>query len=181
MPLSNTSHEENRSILTDELRLIPQWSIGLAIFSFVAVQYIFWVVMPAHTHHPGAPRGLHAFFAISWGEYAVLNALAIGYVSKDALRRGMSRPFWMLVCLLAPGGVGAVLYFLMRQPIISTCPACATPVHSDYHFCPQCNFHLSASCGICYRGARLTDLYCVHCGHDLAQDNTPERLRVFHG
>jgi hypothetical protein len=181
MSPSRNQNPENHASLSDELRMIPQWSIGLAVLSFLAVQYVFWVVLPAHRHHAPPPAGLHAYFAVSWGAYAALYSLTIGYVSKDAPRRSMSLGFWILVCLLTPGGIGAVLYFLMRLPIVSTCPACSTPVHSEFHFCPQCAFQISASCGECHRSARVTDLYCVHCGHDLAKDNTPARLRAFHG
>ena len=177
----HSHNPEKQTSLSEELRMIPRWSIGLAVLSFLAVQYVFWVVMPAHRHHPGPPAGFHFYFAVSWGAYAALYSLAIGYVSQDAPRRSMSLAFWVLVCLLTPGGIGAVLYFLMRQPIVSTCPACSTPVHSEFHFCPQCAFQISASCGQCFRGVHVTDVYCVHCGHDLAKDNTPARLRAYHG
>jgi len=181
MPFPQFHNSEPRTTVSDEIALIPLWSIAAALVCFVFVQYVFWVYMPAHRHHPPLAPGLHAFFSISWGEYAALNALAIGYVSKDAVRRGMGAAFWMLICLVAPGGVGAVMYFLLRQPIISKCPACSTEVHAEYHFCPQCAFQIGNSCGVCYRSARVTDQYCVYCGHDLAKDNTPARLRAFIG
>jgi predicted amidophosphoribosyltransferase len=72
-----------------------------------------------------------------------------------------------------------VLYFLLRQPIASACPVCQTPVHSEYHFCPQCSFQVANSCGVCFRSARVTDQFCVYCGHELAKDGTPSRLRAF--
>lgn len=181
MPFSRPQDAEIHASLTDELKLIPLWSVCLAILGFLLTQYFFWVVAPANRHHPGPPTGFHAFFAISWGEYAALYALAIGYVSKDAARRNMSVPFWMVACVVAPGGIGAVLYFLLRQPIASFCPVCTTPIHSEYHFCPQCAFQVANSCGVCFRSARTTDQFCVHCGHELAKDNTPSRLRVFQG
>jgi predicted amidophosphoribosyltransferase len=123
--------------------------------------------------------GMRIYFALSWGALASLYMLMVGYVSKDSPRRGMSARIWMIVCLVMPGGIGAVLYFLLRQPIISLCPACGTRVQSEYHFCPQCAYQVSASCGKCYRSVRITDLYCVHCGHDLASDNRPARLHAF--
>jgi predicted amidophosphoribosyltransferase len=72
-----------------------------------------------------------------------------------------------------------VLYFLLRQPILSTCPACGIHVEGDYHYCPQCAYQLAGCCRNCYRSARITDLYCVHCGHDLASDHPPARLQLF--
>jgi hypothetical protein len=163
----------------DELRLIPRWSIAAAIFAFVVMQYIFWVILPAQRHHPGPPIGLRLYFAISWSALASLYMLMIGYVSNDSPLRGMSVRLWMVICLVMPGGIGAVLYFLLRQPVISLCPACGTHVESEYHFCPQCAYQVSASCGKCYRSTRITDLYCVHCGHDLASDHPPARLHAF--
>jgi predicted amidophosphoribosyltransferase len=104
----------------------------------------------------------------------------VGFVSKDAPRRAMSSRFWMLICFVMPGGIGAVLYFLLRAPLVSSCPACGTHVQNDFHFCPQCNYQLTASCGNCFRTVRATDQYCTRCGHELERDQMPARLRV-HG
>jgi predicted amidophosphoribosyltransferase len=102
----------------------------------------------------------------------------VGYVSKDAPRRAMSARFWIALCFVMPGGIGAVLYFLLRQPEVSRCPACSTHVQSDFHFCPQCNYQLAASCGHCFRTVRTTDQFCTRCGHELSTDHMPARLRV---
>lgn len=168
---------EDSPQLRDELRLIPRWSLVLAALAFVGVEYLWWVIVPEHRHHPAPPLGLRVYFALTWGALAALYMLMIGYVSKDAPRRLMNPQAWMLVCFVMPAGVGSVLYFLLRQPIVSSCPACRTPIQSDFHFCPQCACQVSAACGNCYRSARPTDLFCVHCGHDLTADNVPARLR----
>jgi Zn ribbon nucleic-acid-binding protein len=49
----------------------------------------------------------------------------------------------------------------------------------DFHFCPQCQFQMAPACGQCFRSVQITDVYCVQCGHDLAQDQTPARLRAY--
>jgi hypothetical protein len=164
---------------TDEMRLIPRWSVAFAVAAFAVVEYFFWVVIPANRHHEPPPIGFRLYFALSCGALAALYVLMVGYVSQDAPRRAMSLRFWIAICLIMPGGIGSVLYFLLRQPIVSRCPACGTRIQSDFHFCPQCACQVSASCGKCYRGVSMTDLFCVHCGHDLAADNTPARLRAF--
>lgn len=171
--------EEVPTSFSSELQLIPRWSVAAAILAFVVMEYLFWVVFPHERHHPGPPIGLRLYFALSWGALAALYMLMVGYISNDSPRRGMSVRIWMIICLVMPGGIGAVLYFLLRQPIISLCPACGTRVQSEYHFCPQCAYQVSASCGNCYRSVRITDVYCVHCGHDLASDNRPARLHAF--
>ncbi|HSY71343.1 MAG TPA: zinc ribbon domain-containing protein [Alloacidobacterium sp.] len=172
--------EEQATTFSSELKLIPRWSVAAAVLTFVVMQYLFWIVFPQEHRHPPAPMGLRIYFALSWGTLASLYMLMVGYVSRDSPRRGMSARIWMIVCLVMPGGIGAVLYFLLRQPIISLCPACNTRVQSEYHYCPQCAYQVSASCGNCYRSVRVTDLYCVSCGHDLASDNRPARLHAFH-
>lgn len=162
----------------NDARLIPTWSILVAIAAFVGVEYYFWMVLPEYRHHPGPPLGLRIYFNLSWGLLAALYSLIIGYVSKDAPRRSMSARFWMVLCFVMPGGIGAVLYFLLRQPLVSRCPACRTFVQSDFHFCPQCNYQLTASCGNCFRTVRATDSYCTRCGHELSADHMPARLRI---
>lgn len=161
----------------EDTRLVPVWSIVLAAAVFVLVEYYFWLVFPSTGHHV-PPLGLRIYLNLSWGLVASLYFLMVGYVSKDAPRRAMSSRFWMLICFVMPGGIGAVLYFLLRAPLVSQCPACGTHVQSDFHFCPQCNYQLTANCGNCFRTVRATDRYCTRCGHELASDHLPARLHL---
>lgn len=158
--------------------MIPIWSMVAAGLAFVLVEYYFWMIAPAHRHHPASALGFRLYFNLSWGTLAALYFLMIGYVSKDAPRRAMSTRFWMLICFVMPAGIGAVLYFLLREPIVSRCPACGTHVLGEFHFCPQCAYQMTASCGNCYRTVRATDQFCTCCGHELAADHMPARLRL---
>jgi hypothetical protein len=165
---------------SEEMKLVLRWSLALAVLVFVLLECFFWVWVPAHRHHPASmPVGLRFYLTLSWSALGALYVLMVGYVSRDAPRRSMSSRLWIITCLVMPGGIGAVLYFLLRQPVVSSCPACGTRIQSDFHFCPQCAYQVAASCGRCYRTVGLTDQYCVPCGHDLAVDNTPARLRAF--
>ena len=164
--------------VNDDARLIPMWSVVIAVAAFVAVEYYFWLVLPDQRHHPAPPLGFRIYFNVSWGLLAALYFLMVGYVSKDAPRRAMSSRFWIAICFVMPGGIGAVLYFLLRAPMVSRCPACSTHVQSDFHFCPQCDYRLTASCGNCFRTVRGSDQFCTTCGHELAADHMPARLRV---
>jgi hypothetical protein len=168
---------EPQSITVNEdERLIPVWSIVAAILAFGLVEYYFWFILPDGKHP--MPLALRIYFDISWGLLAALYFLMVGYVSKDAPRRAMSSRFWIVICFVMPGGIGAVLYFLLRAPAVSRCPACSTHVQNDFHFCPQCDYRLAASCGNCFRTVRGTDQFCTQCGHELAKDHMPARLRV---
>jgi len=160
----------------DELSLIPGWSIALAVVGFLAAQYLFHYVMP---HHKPEMLPMRLMMSYSCGTLLASYVLMVGYVSRDVRRRGMPAALWMLIVIIMPGGVGAVVYFLLRQPRLTRCPHCSTEVASTYHFCPQCQFQMAPVCGQCFRGVQITDVYCTQCGHDLAEDHSPARLRVF--
>jgi hypothetical protein len=162
--------------VNEDARLIPVWSIVVAAAAFALVEYYVWLVLPAGHHPP--PLVLRIYFNLSWGLLAALYVLMVGYVSKDAPRRAMSSRFWIIICLVMPGGIGTVLYFLLRQPEVSRCPSCSTHVQNDFHFCPQCNYQLAANCGHCFRTVRASDQYCTRCGHEIAVDHLPARLRT---
>jgi len=161
---------------TDDLGMIPVWSILLAIAAFVAMQYLFHGVLP-HKKHEMLPMRL--LMGYSWGTLVASYILLVGYVSRDVKRRNMSAGLWMLIVILMPGGIGAVVYFLLRQPMLSRCPHCSTEIASSYNFCPQCQFQMAPVCGQCFRGVEITDVYCKQCGHDLQEDQVPARLRAF--
>ncbi len=178
-PQHRNTSDEQLPTLTSELQLIPRWSIAAAAAAFVAVLYLFLVVLPRnHTHHQ-FPIGLRLYFALSWSALSALYMLMVGYICRDTVRRGMRARVWIVVCLVLPGGIGSVLYFLLRQPLITLCPACSTRVQSSYHFCPQCAYQLEASCRRCYSSMGLTDRFCVECGYDRASEETPQRLYAF--
>ena len=110
--------------MNEDERLFPIWSIVAASLAFLLVEYYFWVVAPGQRHHPPPALGLRLYFNLSWGVVSALYFLMVGYISKDSPRRGMSPRFWMVVCFVMPAGIGAVLYFLLRQPEVSRCPSC---------------------------------------------------------
>lgn len=164
--------------LTSELKLVPAWSVAAAACAFTAVLYLFWVVVPAHRHHE-PPLGLRLYFALSWSALSALYLLMVGYISQDTRRRAMRARLWIVVCLVLPGGIGAVLYFLLRAPVVAFCPACGTRVAASYHYCPQCVYQLQANCRRCFGTMNLTDRFCVSCGMDRVAEEAPQRLYAF--
>ncbi len=174
--LPASGHGDRARDREDELSMIPLWSMLLAVAAFAAVQYLFHGVLPHHKHELLPMRLLMGY---SWGTAISGYILLVGYVSRDVKRRNMSPGLWMLIVILMPGGIGAVVYFLLRQPVVSRCPHCSTEIPTHFHFCPQCQFQLAPVCGRCFRGTQITDVYCVQCGHDLAQDHAPARLRAY--
>ncbi|HEY0263121.1 MAG TPA: zinc ribbon domain-containing protein [Granulicella sp.] len=159
-----------------ELDMIPGWSIVLAIVVFAFTQYLFHGVLP---HHRAELLPMRLLMGWSSGAAVASYVLLVGYVSRDVKRRGMSAPLWLLIVILMPGGIGGVVYFLLRQPILSRCPHCSTEIAASYNFCPQCQFQMAPVCGQCFSSVQITDVFCIRCGHDLAEDHAPARLRAY--
>jgi hypothetical protein len=127
---------------------------------------------------PAAEAG-HLIFSYTTSAALASYVLLIGYVSRDVKRRHMSASLWVLIVLVMPGGIGAIVYFLLRQPLMTRCPHCTTELTEGVHFCPQCRFQVAPVCGQCFRGVQITDAYCPQCGHDVAEDLAPARLRAY--
>jgi Double zinc ribbon len=178
-PRQHSARSAVETNASDDLGMIPWWSVVLAITAFAGMQYVFFGHI---ARGPGPQRSfgpMHFLMAYSWGTLVASYVLLIGYVSRDVKRRNMQPALWMLMVVLMPGGIGAVVYFLLRQPILSRCPHCSTEIAASYHFCPQCSFQMAPVCGQCFRGVEITDVYCKQCGHDLEKDQVPARLRAF--
>ena len=161
----------------DSLKMIPLWSVILATLVFLAVVYVFNSAPPPHRRPGSLP--MHIIFTYTTGTALASYILLVGYVSRDVKRRNMPAALWMLIAVVMPAGLGAVVYFLLRQPIMMRCPNCTTELTASVHFCPQCQFQVAPVCGQCFRGVQITDVYCTQCGHDLAEDGAPARLRAY--
>lgn len=161
----------------DNLQMIPVWSIVLAVIVFVGSMYFFNHAPPPRRRPGSLP--MHFIMGYTTGAALASYVLLVGYVSRDVKRRNMSAALWMLIVVVMPGGIGAVVYFLLRQPTMIRCPNCATELTAGVHFCPQCRFQVAPVCGQCFRGVQITDAYCPQCGHDVAEDHAPARLRTY--
>lgn len=168
------------SLLREELRLIPAWSYALAVVAFTFGQYFVHVLLPHHHQGNSSPIGMRVFWGISWGAVLAVYALLIGYISRDAKRRNMNAGLWCLAAVFMPGAIGTVVYFLLRQPLITPCPACNSGIEAGANFCSQCRFQVGLLCMQCFGGVRPTEVYCGRCGHNLAEDPVPARLRAMH-
>jgi Double zinc ribbon/Phospholipase_D-nuclease N-terminal len=174
---SDSSTDSERSVGEDGLKMIPLWSIILAVLVFCGTMYFFNRTPPPHRRPGSLP--MHLIFSYTTGTALASYVLLLGYVSRDVKRRNMSAALWMLIVMVMPGGIGAVVYFLLRQPIMMRCPHCTTELPASVHFCPQCQFQVAPVCGQCFRGVQITDVYCAQCGHEVAEDHAPARLRAY--
>lgn len=174
---TSDAHEPHEFDEGDSLRLLPLWSIIVAILVFVGSQWFFDSAPPPHRRPGSVP--MHLIMGYMTSAALASYVLLVGYVSRDVKRRNMQAALWILIAVVMPGGIGAVVYFLLRQPVLIRCPHCSTELTSGVHFCPQCRFQVAPVCGQCFRGLQITDAFCPQCGHDVAQDSAPVRLRAY--
>jgi zinc-ribbon domain len=168
----------------DELRIIPRW-----LMAIVGVLYVIalGIAIPVNLAQRLNPYGNDMFppelrdhpvwasFALAGIVTAVSLCMAaiifmVGYVNRDAKRRGMNSGLWtFLVLIFLPAYIfiGFVIYFLMREPLPYPCPACGNSVGARFNFCPNCKCNLHPACPQCRREIAETDKYCPYCGNDL--------------
>ena len=162
---------ETRTGLSAEIKIIPAWAWALAGVAFVAAQWYFNIAVLRHAHPPAA--WCRPVLGVLAGFFGGCYLLLIGYVCRDAARRGMSSLLWTLVVVLIPNGMGFLLYFILRQSLRSACPQCGSAVQAGFNFCPRCNYKLSPSCPQCQRLVGASDVYCPYCGASLRNPAGP--------
>jgi RNA polymerase subunit RPABC4/transcription elongation factor Spt4 len=155
---------ENQSIFARELKIVPTWAWVLAGICFVAAQIFFNVVLPHHHPVGGPPAWARPLLGLLAGIGGACYLLIIGYINRDAKRRGMSPALWTIVAILIPNALGILLYFVLRQPLHSACPKCGHAVQSGFAFCPQCSQKLGLNCPQCQRIVTSDDIFCPYCG-----------------
>ncbi len=162
---------ETASGFRAELKIIPGWAWVLAAITFLAAQWYFNIPL-AHQASP-PPAWARPLLGILAGLGGVAFLALIGYVNRDAKRRGMSPVLWTIVVIIIPNALGFILYFILRQPLRSACPQCGYFVQSGFNFCPRCSCKLSPSCPQCQRMVSASDIYCPYCGSELRNQAAP--------
>lgn len=158
-------NEELQTGPAAEIRIIPKWAWVLAGIAFVAMQFVFNVILARQSDAP--PAWARPLLGLLTGIVVACFLLFIGYINRDAKRRGMSPILWTVVAIMIPNAMGIILYFVLRQPLRSACPQCGNAIQRAYNFCPRCNCKLSPSCPQCQRIVGVNDLYCPFCGTQL--------------
>jgi MFS family permease len=176
----------------EEFRIIPRWLVAIVILLFLAAQAIALLanieaarnggtMFPPELQNDPALASL-ALAGIVTGVSLVLASMIflIGYVNRDAKRRGMNAGLWTILAIIllpAWGFIGFVIYFLMREPLPYNCPQCGATVGARFNFCPNCKCNLHPSCPQCKREVVETDKFCPYCAYDLGSATTSETAR----
>jgi hypothetical protein len=165
---------ETPTRLSSEIKIVPLWAWALAGTVFIGAQWFFDIALVGH--HDAPPAWARPLLGLLAGIGGGCLLLLIGYINRDAKRRGMSPTLWTLVAIFIPNGLGGLLYFVLRQPLSSACPQCGCGVQAGFNFCPRCNHKLSPSCPQCQRLVGVNDVYCPYCGCSLSnpQSSAPK-------
>jgi RNA polymerase subunit RPABC4/transcription elongation factor Spt4 len=162
---------ETRTGVSSEIKVIPTWAWLLAGVGFVGAQVGFDLFIGGE---PGAPPPwarplLGLLVGLVLGCYLLL----IGYINRDAKRRGMSPVLWTIVAIIIPNALGMILYFILRQSLQTACPRCGHVMHPGFAFCPQCSYKVTPVCPQCQRSVEVSDVYCPYCGNSLRGQSIP--------
>jgi hypothetical protein len=182
--------KRERSRFRDELRIIPKWLIWTCVVLYLVALVIGLTVnLNGFADHgevfPGdeslRQQPFLSCLALAGAITAVaftLSALLfmLGYVFRDAKRRGMNPALWTLLVLILSAGyflIGLIIYLLVREPLPFTCPQCASTVNARFNFCPNCKYNLHPACPQCQREVADEDKFCPYCATELHHSPKP--------
>ena len=162
--------------LREELKVVPPlaWFIA-AVPSAVALLAGIWMASHGEMGEPpnrflmAWPVFIGTLIAVSLFVYVVL----VGYIAGDARRRGMRPVLWTLLAFFIPNAIGILLYFILREPLLRTCPRCGTGTKSTFPYCPSCGSSLAAVCPSCQSAIEPGWSHCGRCGAKLSSAANP--------
>ncbi len=102
----------------------------------------------------------------------------IGYVYGDARRRGMRYVMWTLLAIFLVNGIGIILYFILREPLLAYCSRCGAGVQHAFAFCPHCGAGVLPACPSCRRVIQPQVRFSLFgaCAHFSASSTGPQNL-----
>jgi hypothetical protein len=155
------------SRFSEETKLISGGIWALAGIVYVAMTACLLFVVS----RPSSDFGDWPGFLFAFGVPAVLffYVLFIGYVYRDAQRRGMRHIMWTLLVIFIPNAIGFILYFIFRDPILQGCPRCGADVRAGFAYCPKCGAQRAQTCPQCRRQVEPSWTHCAQCGTQLLE------------
>lgn len=151
----------------EEVGRIPglAWVIGMVLYVGLAT-----VLYLAFEQEPNPPEWLFStLFEVLIPLPLLVYVLLVGYINADARRRGMRYVMWTLLAAFIPNGIGIILYFILRDPLMVACPACGVVQHSGFAFCVACGAAIRPACPQCRHAVEAKWSNCPHCGAKLWQ------------
>jgi hypothetical protein len=154
--------------LREEMRVIPSLAWATAVVGAVIVPII--IILYLFVKEPTRETGWVLFVAlIAVGIMLMffVYILILGYIAGDARRRGMRPVLWTLLAIFIPNAIGIILYFILREPLLQSCPKCGTGSKAMFTFCPACGEALTKMCPACQGAIQPGWSHCAKCGAQL--------------
>ncbi len=104
----------------------------------VAAQWFFNIAVVRHPQPHPIPAWGRPLLGLLAGILGGCFLLLIGYINRDAKRRGISPTLWTILAIVVPNALG-MIFILLRLPLRSVCPQCGYVVQPGFSFCPHCN------------------------------------------
>ena len=156
------------SRFNDEMKIVPRWAWVLtAVFALAFLAGVFFLRILS-----GDNRSTLQFWPLFFvGPFILVMfsvfVLLVGYIYGDAKRRGMRPVLWALLAFFIPNAIGIVLYFILREPLLVSCPKCGKGVKPAFPFCPSCGESLAGTCPSCRYVVERGWTHCAKCGAQL--------------
>ncbi|MGO4879342.1 MAG: double zinc ribbon domain-containing protein [Bryobacteraceae bacterium] len=152
----------------EEFEIVPRTAYAVGVCVWLAC-FLLMMLLPM-AHDPELrqwPLAGKLAIAILPGLPLFALSLLVGYVYADAKRRGMRYVMWTWLAALIPNAIGIILYFVLREPLLTHCTQCGAQVRQGFAFCPKCGASLALACPQCRRAVEPGWTHCVHCGGSL--------------
>jgi Double zinc ribbon len=154
-----------------ELRVIPRTAWIVAFVCYAGFVILIHFLIPLNATHPDDignwPIAGQAAFTLLIPLIFFIFVPLYGYIYGDAKRRGMRYVMWTLLAIFVPDLIGVILYFILRDPVPSECPACHNLVLARFTFCPHCGASVRPTCPQCGRNVETSWVNCGFCGSKL--------------
>ena len=120
----------------------------------------------------GGVRGPEVIFLFFAGCLAAAYTILVGYVYGDSKRRGMRHVLWTWIAILVPNGLGVILYFILREPLMVFCSHCGYRCKPGFAYCPSCGGSMAPTCPNCRKIVQPGWPHCAYCGISLTSPHT---------
>jgi Double zinc ribbon/Phospholipase_D-nuclease N-terminal len=151
---------------------LPVWVIAIVVYLGTFIGLIS-IAIPQFPKTTGLPRGGQIALGLFAAAIPALYILLLGYIYRDAQRRGMRPWLWVLLAILIPNAIGFILYFVLRDPLVFYCSSCGASAKSTYTFCSNCSTPLRPTCTQCGHGIERGWKHCPNCGAPAPAANQP--------
>ena len=152
----------------EEMNVIApgMWVLAAILYVVLAICLLF-VAPRADPEINAWPAVGKAAFGFGIPAIVFVYTLLVGYVFRDAQRRGMRHVMWTLLAIFIPNTIGFILYFIFRDPILQGCPQCGAAISTKFPYCPKCGAARTKTCPQCRNAVEPGWSHCAKCGAKL--------------